>query len=275
MKWLHFIVSHSIFIAICAVALCYQTALLLHIDLPLYLYAFVFCSTICSYNFYWLLSGYSFSDQPLRMFLKKRFSNLLVMIIAASGLLFSVVKIPGVFPEIILATLLTLLYAVPLLPLKISVIARKAGLLKTILLAFTWAFITVYLPYQFAVNGNWYTMFLLLINRFLFMLMLCIIFDARDTKVDKIRGLQSLTTILSSKTVKQIMSVIFAAYLLNGIVLRVYYHEIPQIAAILISGVFTAIVYLLSLKKQGYFFYYFVVDGLMLFSALAAYVASI
>jgi 4-hydroxybenzoate polyprenyltransferase len=107
------------------------------------------------------------------------------------------------------------------------------------------------------------------------MLMLCIIFDARDTKVDKIRGLQSLTTLLSSKSVKQIMSVVFAAYLLNGIILRIYYHEIAQIAALLVSGVFTAIVYLLSLKKQGYFFYYFVVDGIMLFSALASYVASI
>jgi hypothetical protein len=275
MKWLHFIVSHSIFIAICAMALCYQTALLLHIVPSIYLYSFVFFSTVCSYNFYWLLSGYSFSAQPVYVFLKKRFSNLLVMLIAASGLIFSIVKIPGVLPEITVGVILTLLYAVPLLPLNISTFVRKAGLLKTTLLAFTWAFITVYLPYQFAPNGNLYTLLLLFINRLLFMLMLCIIFDARDTKVDKIRGLQSLTTLLSSKSVKQIMSVVFAAYLLNGIILRIYYHEIAQIAALLVSGVFTAIVYLLSLKKQGYFFYYFVVDGLMLFSALASYVASI
>ncbi|MEI7735141.1 MAG: hypothetical protein WCI49_06720 [Ferruginibacter sp.] len=153
--------------------------------------------------------------------------------------------------------------------------ARKAGVFKTILLAFSWAFITVYLPYQTAPDSNWNIMLLLLFNRFLFMLMLCIIFDARDTRVDKIRGLQSLTTLLNSKTVKQIMLVIFAAYLHNGIVLRIYYQEIPQIAALLISGVCTGIVYLMSLKKQGYFFYYFIVDGLMLFSALAAYVASI
>jgi 4-hydroxybenzoate polyprenyltransferase len=171
--------------------------------------------------------------------------------------------------------LLTLLYTIPLLPFKIFHIARKAGLLKTFLLAFTWAFVTVYIPYKQTPTGNFITLIMLFNNRFLFMLMLCIIFDARDTRVDKIRGLQSLTTIIKPATVQYIMLGIFAAYILNGIVLRVYYNEVMQIIALLVTGVVTAVVYFFSLKKQGYFFYYFLVDGLMLFSALATYVASI
>lgn len=275
MKWLRFILSHSIFIAICAVALCFQTALLLHLYLSAYFYSFVFFATLSSYNFYWLLSGYSLSERSLYKHLKLQLSNLLVLLLASAGLILSLVRLQNLLPEIAVALVLTVLYALPLLPFKFSLIARKAGLFKTILLAFSWAFITVYLPYQAAPFGNWYIMLLLLINRFLFMLMLCIIFDARDTRVDKIRGLQSLTTLLSTKTVQQIMMVIFTAYLVNGILLRIYYQEMAQIAALLISGLCTAVVYLLSLKKQGYFFYYFIVDGLMLFSALAAYVASI
>jgi len=35
------------------------------------------------------------------------------------------------------------------------------------------------------------------------------------------------------------------------------------------------VVYFYSGKKQGYLFYYFFVDGMMLFSALTTYVASI
>lgn len=275
MKWLRFILSHSIFIAICAVALCFQTALLLQLSLSVSFYFFVFFATVCSYNFYWLLSGYALSQRSLYNHLKHQLSNLLVLLPASAGLIIAASRLQNLLPEIGIALVLTLLYALPLLPFKLSLIARKAGLLKTILLAFSWAFITVYLPYQLAPSGNWYVMLQLLINRFLFMLMLCIIFDARDTKVDKIRGLQSLTTLLNSKTIKQIMLMIFAAYLINGFILRIYYQEIPQIAALLITGLCTALVYLLSLKKQGYFFYYFIVDGLMLFSALAAYVASI
>jgi len=275
MKWLHFILSHSIFIAICAVALCFQTAILLHIDLTPYLYAFIFFSTICSYNFYWLLSAYFFSARPLPVFFKQYYTNVIVFAVGSIGMLFSIQYIANLLAVISLGMVFTLLYAIPLLPFKIFRIARKAGLLKTFLLAFTWSFVTVYIPYKQTPAGNFITLVMLFNNRFLFMLMLCIIFDARDTRVDKIRGLQSLTTMIKPATVQYIMIAIFTAYIINGIILRAYYDAPVQIIALLVTGVITAVVYFFSLQKQGYFFYYFLVDGLMLFSALATYVASI
>lgn len=275
MKWLYFILSHSIFIAVCAVALCFQTSLLLHISLSGWLYAFIFFSTLCSYNFYWLLSGYSFAGQPLLTYCRQHYSNLLVFFVSGIGLLISVFSLPLLLPFIGIALFLTLLYAVPLMPFRFLHFTRKAGLLKTLLLAFTWSFVTVYIPYQLSPTGNTLTLLMLFNNRFLFMLMLCIIFDARDTNVDKIRGLQSLTTLLRPSTIRYIMFLLFAAYIANGILLRVYYHEQMQILALLVSGVITALVYAFSLRQQGYFFYYFGVDGLMLFSSLATYVASI
>ncbi|MBP6023213.1 UbiA prenyltransferase family protein [Ferruginibacter sp.] len=275
MKWLHFILSHSIFIAICAVALCFQTALLLHINLTAWLYSFVFFSTLCSYNFYWLLSGFAFSGQPVKLFLKKYYTNIIIFFIAAIGLLFSLPHISNLLPAIILSLFFTLLYTIPLLPFKALQFTRKAGLLKTLLLAFTWAFVTVYIPDKQVPTANTLTLLLLFNNRFLFMLMLCIIFDARDTKVDKIRGLQSLTTLVTPVTIRYIMGAVFIAYIINGVVFRIYYNEPMQIIALLVTGIVAAVVYFFSLKKQGYFFYYFLVDGLMLFSAIAAYVASI
>ncbi len=275
MKWLHFILSHSIFIAVCAVALCFQTAFLLHIKLTVYLYAFVFFSTICSYNFYWLLSAYFFSVKPVKLFIKQYYTNVIVFAAGSIGLVFFIQFITDLLAVISLGMFLTLLYAIPLLPFKIFHTARKAGLLKTVLLAFTWSFVTVYIPYKQTPTGNFITLLMLFNNRFLFMLMLCIIFDARDTNVDKIRGLQSLTTMIKPATVQYIMRGIFAAYIINGIILRAWYDDPVQIIALLVTGAVTAVVYFFSLQKQGYFFYYFLVDGLMLFSALATYVASI
>lgn len=275
MKWLHFILSNSIFIAVCAVALCFQTAILLHISLPGYLYIFIFFSTLCSYNFYWLLSAFSFSGQPLWHVIKRYSSNAVFFALGFLGVLFSLPHIQKLIPVICIGVLLTILYTAPLLPFKIFRIARRAGLFKTFLLALTWAFVTVFIPYQQAPSGNLITLFILFSNRFFFMLMLCIIFDARDTQIDEIRGLQSLTTIISPHNVNYIMYAIFVAYIINGIVLRIYYNEPMQIVALLLTGIVTAIVYFLSLKKQDYFFYYFLVDGLMLFSSLATYVASI
>jgi 4-hydroxybenzoate polyprenyltransferase len=195
--------------------------------------------------------------------------------VSGIGMLISVFSLPLLLPFIGIALFLTLLYAVPLIPFSFLRFTRKAGLLKTLLLAFTWSFVTVYIPYQQSATGHTLTLLMLFNNRFLFMLMLCIIFDARDTNVDKIRGLQSLTTLLRPSTIRYIMFFLFAAYIANGILLRVHYHEPMQILALLITGIITALVYAFSLRQQGYFFYYFGVDGLMLFSSLATYVASI
>ena len=48
-----------------------------------------------------------------------------------------------------------------------------------------------------------------------------------------------------------------------------------QLVALQISTLALSVVYFYATKKQGYFFYYFIVDGLMLFSALATYIAGI
>lgn len=275
MRLLYFIVSHSLFIAICAAALCVQTALLLHIELSNWFYGFVFCATICSYNFYWLLSGWAFSKKNIVTYLTAHRSNLVVFAIAAIGVALSLFYLTAILPAIAIAMALTFLYAVPLLPFKWLQFTRKAGLLKTILLAFTWAYITVCLPYMYAPANSMQALLLLFCIRFIFMLLLCIMFDARDTEVDKIKGLQSLTTVLTEKAVKGIMLLLFAAYLIMGVLFRFYFNDTHQIIAFVITAATVTLAYRFSLKKQGYLFYYFVIDGLMLFAAATTFIASL
>ncbi len=275
MRLLHFILSHSIFIALCALALCFQTATLLHFEVDYYLYAFVFFATLCSYNFYWMLGSYGLARTSPSAFIRKHATNIFFFAIAFAGIVFCLLQLPQLFPYAAIAVALTLLYAVPLMPVKALHFTRRAGFMKPVLLSFTWAYVTVYIPYSqseiISVNMMW----LLLLNRFLFMLMLCIIFDTRDQQLDKIRGLHSLATDVKASTLKYIMLAIFIGYIVNGIFLRVYFDDIAQLIALFITGLVTLIVYRYSQKKQGYFFYYFLVDGMMLFSALATYVASI
>jgi 4-hydroxybenzoate polyprenyltransferase len=275
MKWLHFIVSHSLFIAFCAVSLCFQTAVLLQINLSGWFYSFVFFSTICSYNFYWLLSGYSFAAENFWQHIQKHFSNAAVLLLALAGVIICLLHIPGILAEVIAASGLTFLYAVPLLPFKWLHFTRRAGLLKTILLAFTWCFITVYLPYAYSGIKDSGTLLFLGAIRFLFMLMLCIIFDSRDTDVDKIRGLQSLTTLLNPAAVKLLMMGLLIIYLAAGIAYRIYFNQPKQVAALFVTAFAVGIAWYYSFKRQGYYFYYFLIDGLMLFSAIAAFIASI
>lgn len=274
MRLLHFILSHSLFIALCALALCYQTACLLHFTIDFYLYAFVGFATLCSYNFYWMLGSYTLIRSSPLQFIQKHYSNIFFFISAGVIALVCAAHLRSLWILMMIAVGLTLTYAVPLMPFKWLHFTRRAGFLKPVVLSFTWAFVTVYLPCS-TTDLEWQLVSLLFSSRFLFVLMLCIIFDNRDEQVDKVRGLHSLATDIKPSMLRYIMFLLFIAYLVNGILLRTYFHEILQIAALLITGVLTLIVYVYSQRKQGYFFYYFLVDGLMLFSSLATYVASI
>jgi len=276
MKWLQFILSHSIFISICAFALCWQAFYLLHTPVDHSISLLIFFATLSSYNFYWLISKYHFSDRRgLVDFLLKHISNVFFFSSAAAGLVYCLYLLPQLLPAVLISVLLTLLYSVPLWPVKQLAFTRKAGFLKTLLLAFTWSYVTVIIPAQQGIVINTVSVALLFAARFLFMLMLCIIFDSRDINVDKIHSLRSLATDVSRKALAIIMAIVFACYLVAGFLLRYYFDDTAQLVAFFITGLVTLLVYRLSLKKQGYFFYYFLVDGLMLFSAAATFVASI
>ena len=197
------------------------------------------------------------------------------MSLSGIGAVFCLYQYPLPVEFIFTSFLLTCLYALPLLPFRPFYFLRKAGVLKTFLLAFTWAYVTVFIPLQ--------KTYLLLSNaelfvftrRFLFMLMLCIIFDNRDKAVDKIRGLHSLTTDLKPVHLSIFIYLIFVTLFTTNFLYGHYGLTFSQSVALHISTVALLAVYFYSLKKRSYLFYYFFVDGMMLFSALATYIATI
>ena len=276
MRVLYFILSHSIFIAVCAAALTFQTALLLKVDINLFVYGFIFFATLCSYNFYWIVSKASFTKAvDIQSFLTKEKTGLLILSIAAVGVLGCLIKSPLRVEFIFTSLLLTCLYALPLFPFKPFYLMRKAGVLKTFLLAFTWAYVTVFIPLQKSYLLLSHAELFVFTRRFLFMLMLCIIFDNRDKAVDKIRGLQSLATVLKPAHLRIFIYLIFVILFATNFLYRHYGITFGQSVALHISTIALLAVYFYSLKKRSYLFYYFFVDGMMLFSAIATYLAGI
>ncbi len=274
MKWLNFIFSHSIFVSICSTALCFQTFVLFNHDGPLYLYLLIFFSTLASYNFYWLLSRWKFRRAGLQQFLVSAWTNLLVLVVASAGLIFSFFQNITLWPELLISVLLTLLYSVPLWPVRLPAFLKSLGLIKTILLAAAWAYTTVLIPAA-SMDAPAGAAWMIFVPRFLFMLMLCIMFDARDARVDRIRSLKSLATDFRPSTVRMVVFTTFGLYILSGVLFRVIFNDLNQVIAFLLTGAACIWVYLKSLNEKRYLFYYFVVDGLMLFSSITTYLASI
>ena len=247
----------------------------MHLAINFYLIAFVFFATLCSYNFHYLLGYFSSGRKVSIKTLSNRYTGLLVLLAGGIGLLllFSAAHIR--FENVMMAFLLTFLYSLPLLPVKQLAFARKAGFVKTLLLAFTWMFVTAYLPLSQTNTAFTVAGVLLMIKRFLFMLMLCILFDNRDVTVDKIRGLSSLATDLSAKAMQWLIVGIFLMLFIINFLLGQNGLTLRQVLALQLAAFINVIIYFLSRKKQGYFFYYFIVDGMMVLMTLLTTVASI
>jgi hypothetical protein len=272
----HFILSHSIFISFCAAALALQTLLLLSHPVNNYLIAFIFFATLSGYNAYWITSKVSFNNYAsLPSFVKSNTSSLVVIAVALAGMLFCFEHLRLVMYNIIITLVFLCLYAVPLVPLKQLRFTRKAGFLKTVLLALAWTMATVLIPLQISVTQMGTAPLLIFINRFLFMLMLCIIFDKRDATIDKIRGLQSLATDMRPALINYIMGIVLVAYILATCMLGFYGVDLLNIAALFCMAGLTLWAYINSFKRTDYIFYYFIVDGLMFLSGLLTVLVSI
>ena len=107
------------------------------------------------------------------------------------------------------------------------------------------------------------------------MLLLCLVFDKRDAAVDKIKGLHSIATDMKPVAVKLLVLLLFILLVGSVYILQYLGLDLAQAVALLISAIVTGYIFYLSLQKRSYFFYYFFVDGMMLFSALATYIAGI
>ena len=248
---------------------------LLHLEINFHLIAFVFFATLCSYNFHYLLGYFSGGRKVSIAALYNKYTALFFLMAGGIGilLLFSSAHIR--FQNAVMAFLLTFLYSLPLLPAKQLAFARKAGFVKTLLLAFTWMFVTAYLPLSQANIAFTAAGLLLMVKRFLFMLMLCILFDNRDVTVDKIRGLSSLATDLSPAAMQWLIFIVFSMLFVINFLLGQHGISYRQVAALQVAAFINVVIYFLSRKKQGYFFYYFVVDGMMVLMTLLTTVASI
>ncbi|MEQ1554155.1 MAG: hypothetical protein ABL929_08255, partial [Ferruginibacter sp.] len=178
-----------------------------------------------------------------------------------------------IFLYILLSVLLTLLYTLPLWPFSFLRKLQHLGFAKTILLSCTWAYTTVVLPAAFAADVRLIAVALLFVARFLFMFLLCFIFDKRDVVIDKINGLNSLATNMSEKNAN-IFAIAFVLHVSVGLFYNCFFANTFQAVATIFTSVLLWVVFRFSKLKQGYVFYYFIVDGLMLVSALATFVGN-
>ena len=264
-----FLVFSSIYISVCAVVMVYQTGQLLHFSFSWSLAAFVFSSTMCSYNFHWFLlpdqadapghASWTHGHKSLHLFFY--FAG-----ICGAAWFFFILK--AHWFALCFGAFVTFLYSAPKIPHPFFRLLRSIAVGKTIFLAMVWMYVTTALP-VFVSGGSW-TMeaTLFCISRFMFIYAICILFDFRDREEDIRAGIKSLVTWLGEKGIAWLFLISLLLFLISTLALYAYGIGPFLIIILLVPGLIVGLLYNYARRHFSDYLYYVILDGLMMFSGL-------
>lgn len=263
----NFFIFSSLFIAVCAIVMVWQVNDLLQLSYDhLHFGLFVFSSTVCSYNFHWLLTRESHIPSiRLEWTLSHQTLHKVLMVVSGITAVYAGIHFLPWWPWFGLAAFLTFLYSAPKIPVKLTGILREIAIGKTLFLTFVWTYVTTVLPIILGSERFYSTQLLFCLSRFFLIYAICILFDLRDRESDKAEGIRSLITYLSEQHVRWL----FYVTLMCFAVCTLFLNFSPLLlAALLLPGIITAFLYRRNLHQQSDYFFYFLLDGLMMGSGL-------
>lgn len=267
-----FILFGNWFVSLCAATMVVQTYILTGTPLSIPYVVFVFCSTLFLYNFqrvtlsplYIKTTEHSRHEWILNNRNTISYIYKIALIIALASAYFISRKL--LFTSAILG-IISILYFIPGIQL------RKLPGVKALVVAIVWAIVSVYVPTmseRFLIDNS--TTSYMLVERTLFILSLCIVFNIRDIAHDRLSGVQTLPTLAGVKISKAVAVV---SLLVSGIFSVIIYwqgaYTGKSLAAMLTSLTITILLVLKCSEKSSEYYYLFGIDGMMLLQTLLIY----
>ena len=272
-----FILFSSIFIALCAIGLCIETNILLGVPLNNFsFYCFVFGATLVQYNLHYLLKKAAVpNSERLRWSQKNRMIHVIFLSTGVLLILFSFFSF-HLEHFVILALLgcISVLYSFPFLPFGKKRRIKDYGFLKIITLALLWTLVTVWFP----VNG-WQTdhglFAFVFAKRFVFMLVLCLLFDVRDIEIDSKEQINTLAVVLGKKKSYRLSYILLLLFVALSFLQYYYLPQINFLIAMIVSAIATWITIEITKKTNSDFIYLAGIDGMMLLQPILIYLFSL
>jgi len=255
----------------------WQSSYLLHLDLSRDYYAFVFFATICSYNFHWYLTpAYHHSADRTRWSYHHKNTHLIFYFTGVLGAILFFYQLRNHWFALFFATLLTFLYSAPKIPLPLFRFLKQVALGKTIFLTTVWTYVTAILPVfvsgqqHFNHEMKWFAA-----SRFFLIYGICILFDYRDREDDRDGGLRTLVNYFDETAVNRLFYFAMLAFVFFSCCLLFSRVPLLSVLFIILPGIILFAIFQRAKKSNSDYLYYFVLDGLMMLSALLMAIASI
>jgi 4-hydroxybenzoate polyprenyltransferase len=272
-KFIDFLLFTSIFVAGCAIAFCLETSIMLNVPFNNFsFYAFVFGATIVQYNLHYIVKKVAVKDSA-RLAWSQRNKNIhLVLLIA--GCLLIIYSLFGFHLQhfIILFILgcISFLYSFPFIPFAQKKRIKDYGFLKIITLSLLWTLVTVWFP----VSGREYDgglFVFIFFKRFVFMFILCLLFDMRDIEVDRSENIRTLAVALGRKNSYVLSYLVLLLFVLLCVAQYIYLPQIQFLIPMLISSAATLITIEITKKINSDYVYLAGIDGMMLLQPILIY----
>lgn len=265
----NFLLYSSLFISICAVALCIETNLLLNIPLQNWgFYVFVAGSTLLQYNLhYYIKTKHPPSDPRTEWSCRNKNTHKTLIVLGLAGVIAGLLSFS--FTHLIIVGILgalTVLYTFPFLPFPGKRRLKDFGLLKITVLTLTWTIITVWLPV--AESGWDLSIWLIFIRRFLFMGALCLAFDIRDAQFDGKAGIGTIPVAIGLKKSYRIIYLLLALFVAISVYQLSADGNIYIFNAMMLSAIATFILVEKSKSDRSDLLYLGGIDGMMLLQAI-------
>ena len=248
----------------------YQSIQLLQLQLDSHaLYFFVFFSTICSYNFHWYLEPAT-TTEVMRARWTQQHKGLHLALYAAglTGAAWFGLQLVAHWLWLAIAVFLTFLYSAPKVPFRPFIYLRKIAVGKTIFLAFVWMYVTTFLPVMITGTGIEVQHILFCASRFFLVYSICIIFDYRDRENDRREGIKTMITYFNEKGIDRLFYISLIIFFICTLFLYAYGFASIVILLLILPGLLVLSLYRFAKKNFSDYLYYFVLDGLMMCSAL-------
>jgi hypothetical protein len=260
----------NIWIASGAAFSCWQTAVVLQLELAPLLVVFVFCATLFSYNFdrYTERLAFSESYQTRHQWLfdhRKELAFFTILPGVAWVILCFWLPMP-VLIWLIHLGLISVGYSVPLWKMKNGerFALRKIGLTKALFVAYVFAAVGVGLPVVWSGYAFDSRFLIEFFARFCFLLALCIPFDLRDEPIDRSHGMLTLPVLLGPTNAMKLAYFLLA---IQALLLAFYLPAIPLVLLV-VSLLYAAYAMFNAVKKGHDMAYSAGIDGAIVLQAL-------
>ena len=269
-KIIDFFLFSGIFVSLGSVMMCMGTTVFLLNQLPdRNFLAFVFFSTMCSYNLHWYLSRDAQTNgERLQWSQQNSYLQGFLFLLGLFGSAFFALFLLKFWLWIGVAAFLTFLYTAPKIPLGQFKRLKNIAYGKTFYLSMVWMYVTCILP-LIVKSAQWNPDFIwFILSRFFLIYANCILFDFRDREEDLKEGIRSLITYLNERGIDKLFYFSIMLFLFFGLMTKGRECVWEKTATLIFPGILLAGLYRYFKQNFSDYTYYFLLDGLVILSSV-------